>query len=288
MKKKLLFTLLPLVALVGCNAKTAAPKHHFVDNSSFERGYDEETGLPTVGFRDNDSTFKTYLMLSPFGYLSLPGAPVKGDVSDEFLENTVVWTGDSGTALPGKDTVKTTVNGATFRCWALYNEDNDDNVWFDEITTVPAVEGMALKAIFDGTDAGGNSGGGSGGGGSGGGGGSTTQSGFGIMKNGSEQIQGQSKGTNFDGYDEYYVPSVSFAAGDKFALLDLSSLSTWSVNINPYSFDPNPAHPSEDPSRVASYVTKNSTDYTVKQAFKADLYIQIMYQQDRLYIELVA
>ena len=282
MKKKYLLTLLPLLGLIGCTAQNAEP-HIQEHEPYFERS--EENGLPAVGFRDNNSTFKTYLMMGPFGYLSVDGAPVKGAVSELFYENTIVWLGDAGSVLPDASIVKTTVNGATFRGWAYYDE-NNDHVWPDYYATVPTTEGLALKAIFDGTDAGGNTGGGGSGGGSGGGGGGTTQTGYGILVNGTQPYIGVSKGTNFEGYDEYLVTGVTFEVGDKFALYDPSKLSTWSVDINPYSFSPDPEHGTSDPERVASYVTKGATDYTVNIAFTGDLYIQIMYQQDRLYIQL--
>ena len=276
MKKKFL-SILPLLALVGCAGGV---------NSAIQSDYlvTYQNGLPVVSSRDNPSEHVTYLMMSPFGYLSLPGAPVKGEVSELFYENTIVWNFDAGEDLPKVDEVKSTVSGATFRGWAYYDEEND-HVWPDYYTTVPSQNGVALKAIFDGTDAGGNTGGGGSGGG--GGGGVTTAQGYGILVNGETVKIGVSKGTNFEGYDEYLVSGYSFSIGDTFALYDPSTLASWSVDINPYSFSPDPEHGTDDPARVASYVTKRDTDYLVNKAFTADLYIQLMYQQDRLYIQLV-
>lgn len=281
MKKKLLLVVLPMLLLGACageNPKAYAPKNQ---DPLFERG--EEDGIVTVRRTGDDSEFSTYLMMSPFGYLSLDGAPVKGAVSELFLENTIVWKAEPGTDLPDASYVKSTVSGTTFRGWAYY-EEKDGVVWPTYFDKVPTTEGLQLKAMFDGTDAGGNSGGGGGGGGSGGGGG-TTQTGFGIIK-GTTPYIGEYKGANFEGYEEYLVKGVEFAVNDTFALYDPSTLGTWTVDINPYSFSPDPEHATSDPERVASYVTKGATVYTVHQAFTGDFYIQIMYQQDRLYIQL--
>lgn len=280
--KKYFLTLLPLLALVGCASEPAVT--HQQKESPFVVTY--ENGIPKVGFKGSEgSDHVTYLMMSPFGYLSVDGAPVKGQVAELFYENTIIWDGEVGSPLPDASIVKTTVSGASFRGWAYYGEDyTSGNPTY--YTEVPSTKGLALKAIFDGTDAGGNQGGGGGSGGGGGGG--TSAKGFTIKYLNSGTIPASDyKGTNFEGYEEYLVSGASFAVGDTFALYDHSSGGTWTVDINPYSFDPAPTEKTADPARVASYVTKGATYYTVNQAFTADLYIQIMYQQDRLYIELV-
>ena len=271
MKKKL-FALLPFLALVGCSAQPLQELSEYLVTY--------ENGLPVISNRDNPSSHVTYLMMSPFGYLDIDDVPVKGEVSELFYENTIVWKFDAGEPLPAPAKVKTTVSGATFRGWAYYDEEND-HVWPDYFTTVPDQDGLALKAIFDGTDAGGNTSGG--GSSSGGSSGSTSQTGFGIKYGDGTIVMGVSKGTNFEGFDEYLVSKASFKKDDTFSLYDPSTLGTWSVPLNPYSFGAG-----GDESKVAEYVTKRETDYVVNKDFKADLYIQILYQQDRLYIELVA
>ena len=117
-----------------------------------------EKGLPVV--RTGESSHTTYLLMSKYGYLDLAG-PVKGEVSDLFYENTIVWKAEPGTALPTPEQVKSEVAGATFRGWAYYDEDNE-NVFPDYYTQVPVKNGLALKAIFDGTSGGGGGGGGGG------------------------------------------------------------------------------------------------------------------------------
>ena len=156
MKKKLVLMLLPLLGLVSCTS----------NRSSMMSGarLDVENGLPTIHIRDSEHT--TYLMLSPFGEIqNYEGISTKGDVADKFYENTVVLKAEPGTALPNASQVKTSVAGAVFRGWVWYNPDND-NVWPEYFETVPQTNGLALKALFDGTNAssGGESGGGSGGG----------------------------------------------------------------------------------------------------------------------------
>ena len=150
MKNKLLLTVLPLLALTSCGSNPQA----------FTPYVDHSAGVPTIHMAPGDHV--TYLMLSKYGTITAAGAPVKGEVSELFYENTVAWVAEAGTALPGKDDVESSVTGATFRGWAYYDEDND-HVWPDYYTEVPAKNGLALKAIFDGTSAGGGGGGGGGG-----------------------------------------------------------------------------------------------------------------------------
>ena len=139
MKKKLLFTILPLVALVSCGSSNLQGAVYL----------DYEKGLPTVHVRSSEHT--TYLLLSPFGSIeNYEGISTKGEVSEKFFENTVVLKADAGTPLPDATQVKTSVDGASFRGWAYYDPDNE-NVWPEYYTAVPTANGLPLKAIFDGT-----------------------------------------------------------------------------------------------------------------------------------------
>ena len=158
--KKLLLAIVSSFLLVGC---AEAGTSVITPANENKRVVTIEDRLPTV--RTGSSEHTTYLLLSSFGSLEIDGAPVKGEVAELFYENTVVWKAEPGTPLPTKDEVKTSVTGASFRGWAYYDEDND-NVFPDYYETVPAKNGLALKAIFDGTSGGGGSGGGGGGGGS--------------------------------------------------------------------------------------------------------------------------
>ncbi len=157
--KKLFLLIASAFLLSGCTSGEGLPEiqpkeepmHDAPINLHFEQG------LPVVYAADTEHT--TYLMLSPYGTLDAAGAPVKGAVSELFYENTVVWKAEAGTDLPG---AVSSVSGATFRGWAYYDEDND-HVFPDYYTKVPAKSGLALKAIFDGANAGGGGGGGGGG-----------------------------------------------------------------------------------------------------------------------------
>ena len=151
MKKKL-FVLLPILLLASCGARDAA-----VASVPFTPTLTEENGLPVLRL-DPTSDFTTYLMCSRYGYVDAAGVPEKGKVDEKFFENTIVLKAAPGTALPE---AKSEIAGVTFRGWAYYDPSND-HVNPDYYTTVPEVEGLALKAIFDGPTGGG---GGSGGGG---------------------------------------------------------------------------------------------------------------------------
>ena len=157
--KKILSLILASFLLSGCAAMNAnSVKEAPVEESKLVVSY--ENRLPTV--RSGNSDFTTYLMLSNYGYLDIGGEEVHGVViEDMFYEHTVAWKAEPGTPLPNASQVKTSVNGATFRGWAYYDEDND-HVFPDYYENVPVKEGLALKAIFDGTSGGGGGGGGGG------------------------------------------------------------------------------------------------------------------------------
>ena len=151
--KKILFLISTLFLLGGCatNSNARAEDNKVIENEP-KKVFRYENRLPTI--YTGESNFKTYLLLSPFGSIDVEGVPVKGEVSELFYENTVVWKAEPGTDLPGADEVKSSVPNATFRGWAYYDEDND-NVFPDYYTKVPVKEGLALKAIFDGPEGGG-------------------------------------------------------------------------------------------------------------------------------------
>ena len=148
MKKKLL-VLLPIFLLASCGARDAA-----VATVPFTPTLSEENGLPVLRL-DPTSNFTTYLMCSRYGYVDVAGVPEKGKVDEKFFENTIVLKAEPGTALPE---AKSEIAGVTFRGWAYYDPSND-HVVPDYYTTVPTVEGLALKAIFDGPEGGGGGGG---------------------------------------------------------------------------------------------------------------------------------
>ena len=264
--KKNLFKLLPLFLVASCSTLPAVEEE-------FKPYVDNAYGLPTV-HTTRDATFKTFLMLSPYGSIKVGDTEyVKGEVSDLYYENTVVWLAQPGSPLPGKDDVKSSVNGATFRGWAYYDQ-NDATIYPTYYETVPTIEGLALKAIFDGSDAGGSGGGG--------GGGTVTDTGFGIIINDTNKVHGADKGiSEISGKQEYLITAQGFKNGDKFALYDFANNVPWTVDINPYSFGCN-----GDGTKVAAWVTNDGSYYTVHQDFTADVYLQIAMGADAIYLEL--
>ena len=261
MKKRICLCLLPLLALSSCAFEAAVEESPFTPNLTYVEG------LPTIQMADTAHT--TYLMMSPFGYLDFEGAPVKGEVSDLFYENTIVYQAEPGSPLPSKEQVKSTVNGASFRGWAYYDEEND-HVFPDYYTTVPSANGLALKAIFDGTDAGGNSS-------------SSTdeRSGYGLLFSDGSYALAAYSGESY-GKKEYLASSVTFKAGLSVQMYDFDNNAGWIVDINPYSF----GDTTGNNANTASYLTVSGSSWNVVQDFKADVYIQLLYQQDTIYFEL--
>lgn len=275
MKKRFLLVVLPILALASCGNSQVV----YTDPSLHHNQTQQETyrGAPVIRAAGEASSHVTYLMLSPNAYLMDGDKKVEGvNIEELYYEHTVAFLGEPGAALPS---AVSTVSGATFRGWAYY-EAKDGVVWPTYYTTVPT-ESLALKAIFDGTNAGGNS---SSGGGSSSSGGSSTpvSSSYGIKVNGTDVVLGTHKGNNDEGYDEWYVAGVSLKANDTFVLYDSGTSGTWTVqSINPYSF----GDKSGSGANTAAYLSVDATAYTVKQDCKLDIYIQLMYQQDRIYFE---
>ena len=274
--KKQLLVLIPLFFLVGCNgAKT--PVNQVIEND-YSVTYTYEL-LPTVHTkRLGSGSHITYLMMSPYGQIEVNGEKVKGgDYEPKFYENCIIWESEPGAPLPAYETVSSELYGVTFRGWYQYN----DNIYPDKLENVPASSGTQVFAIFDGpTGGGGNSGTGSGSGNQGGTGVVTT--GYGFKWESGKTVQAEYKGKNMDDKDEYVAYSVSFAEGDVFSLYDFSNGATWVVNPNPYSFGDK-----DGTGLVAGqYLTIGTGEYTVKQAFTADVYIQLKMGNDTIYFEL--
>ena len=258
MKKKLL-VLLPLLVLTSCGRSGGGMAAH-VRVITMD-------GLPAVVH--GQATHTTYLMMSPFGSLNIDGAPVKGAVSELFYENTIVWVADPGSALPTKEQVVSSVSGATFRGWAYYDEEND-NV-FPEYYTVVPTKTLALKAIFDGTDAGGNSGQG------GTSSSEQSESAYGIIFGDGTKVRATPAGKDPTGQkDQYAIYNQSFVAEQTFSLYNFNEDTSWIINIDGASFDSN----------VSSYVTVSGSVWHVEQNFTADVYIKLKFNEDEIYFGL--
>lgn len=243
-----------------------------IEENNIEVFYEE--GLPHVC--RSGSTHKTYLMMSPFGSLNVAGSNVKGEVSEKFYENTIVWEAEAGTPLPNSSSeVVSSVSGVTFRGWAYYSEDSDE-IYPTYYKTVPAANGLALKAIFDGTVS------------SGGGSGPTptptpTQTGFGLYFSNDNIISGVAKGINMDGRDEYLCSSVSFTANQKFKIYDFANKVAFIDNFvfNAWSFGS-----SGDGAKIANYLTTDGDSWKALVAFTADVYVQLKYEDNAIYFKL--
>ena len=285
--KKQLLVLIPLLFLAGCSTSAGGMSRTDVgpaiknEEVQYSVTYTHQERLPTIHTRLGSGSHITYLMMSPYGQIDINGEKVQGgDFADKFYENCIIWESEPGGALPAAETVSSTLYGVTFRGWFQYN----DKVYPDKLETVPAENGSQVFAIFDGpTGGGGNQGGGGQGGGSqGGGGGAVVTTGYGLYFKGSgKTVQGTYTGRSEYGKDEYVASNVSFQAGDEFSLYDFSNGAKWSVSPNPYSFGGTEAAPT-----FASYIDVNDASYTAKQAFTADVYIQLEMGNDTIYFQL--
>ena len=282
MNKKLMLLVLPLLALASCGKAELVNDEIVVNEETFELKIEEkdsfdiyyEDGLPHISRAG--SSHVTYLMMSPFGSLNVAGANVKGEVSEKFYENTIIWEAEAGTPLPSSASeVVSSVPGATFRGWAYYSEDSEE-IFPDYYKTVPNQNGLALKAIFDGTSSGG--------------GGDTptptptpTQTGFGIYFTAERIIYGVAKGTNMDGRDEYYCASVDFEAGDKFKIYDFANKVAF---IDDFAFNPWSFGSAGNGANIATYLQGSGDAWEALRSFKADVYVQLKYQDNAIYFEL--
>ena len=292
MNKKLFLLALPLL-LASCNARSEVVKpvspveepevavettpevveEEIVNENEFT--IFEENGLPVV--RSGSSTFKTYLMMSPRGSLNVAGSNVKGKVSELFLENTIVWEAEPGTALPTNSSeVVIDVPGATFRGWAYYDEESEE-IFPTYYKTVPTQAGLALKAIFDGTIS-------SGTGGGGGGSTPTTDSGFGIYYSAENIVKATELGEKDpQGRDQYLCSNLSFKKDDAIKLYDYKNKAAFisDVAFNGWSFGSTGSG-----EKISQYLVVEGDAWRVMQDFNADVYIQLKFGDNCIYFEL--
>ena len=235
-----------------------------------------------------------YLVFGPNGLYN--GNKVEDKVEAKFLEHTVTFTGLSGSDLPGKDVVTSSVKDSVFVAWTAYNNDGK----LTEYTKVPNVNEKILYASFTGGAGGAHSGGGSsGGGGSGGeGGGETPQpseypgstmgtlptTGFGLVFSDGTYMDAQET----DPYQEflqYYITKRSFKQGQAFTLYDFGGGNPFLAKvINSYSFGGNP-----DQIMYDKYISVDTTNnrYVILKDFNAEyIYLKMKMNNDEIYIEL--
>lgn len=265
MKKKLL-GLFPLLFLVGCaQAEPVAESYRISYQGKF----------PTVHLDASDHV--TYLMLTRYGRLDLGGELIEGDViPGTYYENCVAYEGAAGSALPKAVFTRNGVvqEDVTFRGWYHYN----GNIYPEKYESVPTEDVMQLMAIFDGPT------GGSGGSG-GGGGGSDVNSGYGFAFSDGSKVKGTYVGdTTEDGvtYSQYKITGQAFTEGQKFSLYDFGQDASWTIALNPWSFGDKQG----TGQYWKTYLSMDTSAYTVKQSFTADIYIKLSFGNDNVYFEL--
>lgn len=197
MKKKLLFLLVPMMAMImtGCvkyngqgkngsksskepqsqqssesSGEPASSADPAGDSSTSSQSGDSSssssqtpTPEPPVSGEDlpEGTAVKVYLVFGEYGLYK--GNSVNTGIDSLFLEHTIELQTKVGADLPGKADVTSSVTGSEFVSWTAYNNDGK----LTEYTKVPAVYDKILYASFSG-------GNGQGGGSSGGGGGGQT------------------------------------------------------------------------------------------------------------------
>ena len=182
MKKKLAFSLIPLMALImtGCvmyngqgkpgTKSSAAPSSGEPGTSSVEPTSSGEpmSSLPSsssdAGPASSSSTptptptpepvsgedlpagtaVKVYLVFGEYG--KYKGNLVNTGVESLFLEHTIEYSAKVGEDLPGKADVTSTVEGSEFVAWTSYNNDGK----LTEYTKVPGRHDKILYASFSG------------------------------------------------------------------------------------------------------------------------------------------
>ena len=305
MKKKTLFLLIPLLlaGLTGCvkyngQAKSSS-KEKIVPSSAEPVNYSIEPSTPPAPHGAGESgepvapseNVTVYLVFGENGLYN--GNKVEDKVEAKFLEHTVTFTGLSGSDLPGKDKVTSSVSGSTFVAWTAYNNDGK----LTEYTKVPNVNEKILYASFTGGAGGAHSGSSGQGGGSQGGGetpqpseypgstkGDLPTTGFGLVfSDGTYMDATETDG--FEGFLQYYITKRSFKQGQAFSLYDFTNKAGFLAKvINNYSFGGNPDSPT-----YGQYISTDTTNnrYVVLKDFNAEsIYLKFKMDNDEIYIEL--
>ena len=250
MKKKL-FSLLPLLFLVGC----AQPQVASEPVQEMFVTYEQE--MPVI-HRDGSGNV-TYLMLSKYGRIQVGDQLVAGvDVPEKFYENCVAYEAAVGSDLP---VAVSTLDDVVFRGWFKYT----NKIYPEKVEKVVAGENT-VYAIFDGP--------------TGGGGGVVTE-GYGFKFSDGTKVAAVDGGLNPDGLPQYSITNYTFTAGKSFALYDFGADTTWVVDINPWSFGGTDTAP-----KWNTYISKGTDSYTVLQTFTADVYIVLVYGSDNVYFGL--
>lgn len=98
--------------------------------------------------------------------------------------------------------------------------------------------------------------------------------GYGIIFEGGTKVQANEAGTSPDGKQQYSILGQDFEVGDKFALYDFGKQVSWTIALDSASLN----------KQYTDYIEKTNDWYTIKKAFKGDLYIKLKLNADELYI----
>ena len=155
MNKKIILLVAPLLMLSSCGTFS----NPNLDNSEDTLTYEMKNGVPTV-YATANGTHTTYLMMSRYGYVNVVNGEGETEqlfgttIPEKYLEYAIAWVSEPNGKLPEIKDVGSTVNGATFRGWAMYTGE----VFPKYLSEVPEENYSCVYAIFDGTNPGGNSG----------------------------------------------------------------------------------------------------------------------------------
>ena len=284
MKKSLLFSILiPLavVTLSGCvkyngRNKDGSPKDPTTTTTT------PTTSEPTTTTTDTSSTepippaptgqINVYFVLGPNGsYTGMAPNPTAA-AAKYLAANTVVTTIDRGSTLPGKDVIKSSVEGSSFLHWV-------DRETTNVVTTAPDAAEAVLVAVFEG-----------------GSGGNTPtpgglpSEGYGFLFKTAPDAepyykvaQSVGKWTDGDGneYDQYKIDNFQLVKDQVFSLYDFKTQAKWVINLDGWSCGGSSA----SDTKWQEYLSKGDTTYTVLKTFNAiDIYIKLRYEHDILYM----
>lgn len=314
MKKKLLLMPLLMFAMTSCvmyngQGKPGASKNSQAPLESITSTPSGESQVtpssqpaapssqnPTSNAATNDelpvgTAVKVYLVFGPHGLYK--GNAVDTKIAALFLEHAMELEAKVGDELPGKDDVTSNVTDSKFITWTAYNNDGK----LTEYLKVPGQQNKILYASFSGGNGGGSSGH------SGGGGqidpptpgeyspsttGALPTTGYGFKFSDGSYMDAVRVENSDEGHEQYLIKHRKFVKDQVFQLCDFGSGATWTVDLDPYSFNGN----SDMSTAWMSYILRDTSDpanmkYIALQDFNVEsIYIKLKYGEDEVYFQL--
>ena len=102
----------------------------------------QDKTIPTDFPLRAEGEITTYLVLSSEGRYN---GELGEDVPSLHLENTITYTAQAGSALPGKETITSTSKDVEFETWLMYEGNGSPT----RVSEVPAQDGLILYAFFN-------------------------------------------------------------------------------------------------------------------------------------------